>query len=206
MLETENHDTFVKIASVLWEIWFVQNMKIWEGNVVTPALAIGCSMNQINDWREAVKKFKALYQNNISSSGAIRVKEWQSPAVGGLKINVDAFIFPNADSFSFGMILRDHDSLFLGGRTSRFPGKVSVLEAEAVGMMETIVWASEFPDQPIVVESDAQLVISALQRQKLYHLEVGIVMEECQGVLSGWNNVQVAYVNRLANKAAHLLA
>lgn len=83
------------------------------------------------------------------------------------------------------MVLRDHDGLFLG-RTARFSGKVIVLEAEAVGMREALIWANELPCQPIIliiVESDSQLVINALQRNKLNHLEVGIVLEECQAVL-----------------------
>lgn len=29
-LETENHENLIKVASVLWGIWFVWNNKIWE--------------------------------------------------------------------------------------------------------------------------------------------------------------------------------
>ena len=83
---------------------------------------------------------------------------------------------------------------------------MTALEAEAVGMKEALVWASMFPDRPVVVESDAQVVVNAIQRHTLNHLEVGIVLQECQAVLSGRNNIRLVNVKRLANKAAHLLA
>lgn len=39
-------------------------------------------------------------------SEAIR---WKPPEVGSIKLNVDASFFPGANSFSVGMVIRDHE-------------------------------------------------------------------------------------------------
>lgn len=58
---------------------------------------------------------------------------------------MDALIFPEANSFSISMVLRDHNGQFSKGKVVRFLGCVLVFKAEAVGMQEALVWPSEIP-------------------------------------------------------------
>ena len=58
--------------------------------------------------------------------------------IGHLKLNVDASTYACSNSFSIGTILRDHNGLFLKRKTMKFPGKVQVFEAEAVGVYEAM--------------------------------------------------------------------
>lgn len=54
--------------------------------MVTPTLALGWSMKQINEWREAVKNFKIPSHNKTSSGGIDRANKWQCPEEGVLKL------------------------------------------------------------------------------------------------------------------------
>lgn len=83
---------------------------------------------------------------------------------------------------------------------------MSVLEAEAVGLLEALSWVPEITALPLVVEIDALLVVSAIRKKQRNHLEVGHVLEECSSILARRNNVSVVHVKKLANKVAHSMA
>lgn len=39
-LSCESHEVIIKIASVLWAVWFARNKKIWDVKVMTPSVAM----------------------------------------------------------------------------------------------------------------------------------------------------------------------
>lgn len=74
--------------------------------MLTPAVAIKWSLEQVVDRREVQKK------QLISSCESGRINQWSNvkwsaPATGGLKPNVDAFVYAGASSFSIGIILKE---------------------------------------------------------------------------------------------------
>lgn len=71
-------------------------------------------------------------------------------------------MFPDSNSFSIGMVLRDHKGHFLRGRTRRLSGRVKAFEAKAVGMFEALSWIKDLQGQDVIVESDSLLVVEAL--------------------------------------------
>ena len=111
-LQEDTHDHLVTIAAVLWGIWFARNKRIWEGKVMSPKLAVQGSYKQINEWKDSVKKFQVVSQTRCQRSTTGSIARWKCPAVGSLKVNVDASVFPGSDSFSIGIILRDHTGMF----------------------------------------------------------------------------------------------
>ena len=48
-------------------------------------------------------------QNQEVLQGEIK---WQPPDIGHLKLNVDVSIYAGSDSFTIGIILRNHNGLF----------------------------------------------------------------------------------------------
>ena len=95
------------------------------------------SSKQIVEWREAQKR-KNSTSSQQQSNTLKHANRWVAPDIGTLKINVDASVFEGADSFSVGMVIRNHQGLFIKGKTMRLPGKVTVLEAELVGVLEAL--------------------------------------------------------------------
>ncbi|XP_074347507.1 uncharacterized protein LOC141686368 [Apium graveolens] len=104
---------------------------------------------------------------------------WVAPAQGTLKIYVDASVIKGANFFSVGMVARDHQGLFMRGKTMKFAGQVSVLEAKMVGILEALIWFSDLPDQSIIVESDSMLSIQAITKAEHNQLEIGNLIEQC---------------------------
>lgn len=75
---------------------------------------------------------------------------------------VDVFVYECENCYVVGMAVRDHTMVFLRGKTMKFEGCVSVLEAELVGVLEAFLWTRELPAQPIIVETDSLLSVNAI--------------------------------------------
>lgn len=88
----------------------------------------------------------------------------------------------------------------------RFPGCLSVLEAEEVGILEALMWTESFLAQSIIVESDAQQGINAINGMVVNLLEQGDVVKHCRSILERKARVMVKYVRKHANKVAHSMA
>lgn len=59
----------------------------------------------------------------------------------------------------------------------KMAGHVSVEETEMVGILETLLWLSEFSEHEVVVESDFLLCVNAVNKPKHNHLEMGDLVE-----------------------------
>lgn len=133
---------------------------MWEGKLMPPGLTVEWSMKQINDRKEAMKTVIGPTINSGNKDGSASEIKWQCPDSGQLKINVDASIFPGSSFFTIGMVLRYQNELFVEGKNAKFSGCVTVMEAEAVGVYEALVWACSRTSQHVIVESDSQLVVN----------------------------------------------
>lgn len=93
--------------SILWEIWFARNQRLWKNKVITPSIAMSWSLKQVMDWTEANK---IRLQKGIKGlDGSVQQrKKWSLPAEGTLKLNVDVSIFSGAEYFLVEMITKDY--------------------------------------------------------------------------------------------------
>lgn len=55
-LSTKSNDNLIKIATVVWGVWWARNKRVWEGKVITPKLAMEWSCKQVADWRRIRRK------------------------------------------------------------------------------------------------------------------------------------------------------
>ncbi|XP_074346115.1 uncharacterized protein LOC141684873 [Apium graveolens] len=133
-LSTESGDSLVKIATILWAVWFARNQKIFEGKLLTPEFAMQWSSRQISEWQLAQRKHCPNIRPTRSSSNQ-EVNKWCPPATGELKVNVDVSVYEGEDFFSIGMVMRNHQGQYVKGKTVRFGECVSVMEAELVGKL-----------------------------------------------------------------------
>lgn len=113
-LETENQCTLIKVATVLWGIWLARNKVVWEKKYITPTLAMEWSSRHISEWKMAVQRFCKPSEGTNVRRGVSKVNRWKPPEEGQVKLNVDASVIEGADSFSIGMVIRDHCGVFLG--------------------------------------------------------------------------------------------
>ena len=104
------------------------------------------------------------------------------------------------------MILRDHDGNFIKEKTITSAGEVPVMEGEAWGFIEALMWLQTIPLLHVEVESDSPLVVNALKKKVECCFEVDFILRECLSMLQSRPDVSVLFVKKHANKAAHLLA
>lgn len=204
-LSTETHENLVTIATVLWSIWYARNKLTWENLKLSPSVVAEQGRKQVAEWTEVWKK------KQMTNAKKGRVHEqletrWTPPSTGSIKINVDASVFAWRNSYSIGMVARDQTEAFLKGKTMRFEGAVSVMEAESIGVLEAIGWSEDFADQHVIVETDSLLVVKALKEPGRFKLELGHIIDQCRYLLGRRSNLSVVFVRNQANKVAHKMA
>lgn len=201
----ESNENIIKIATVLWGVWFARNKRVWDHKRLTPAITVELSKNQISEWQQAMQ-MKQVGESGSPTTGVSSDTHWEAPNPGWCKPNVDASVFSGAESFSVGMVLRDEHGMFVTGKNMRVAGQIGVMEAEAVGVLEALSWIYEQGWQHVILESDSLQVVSALHHNIEYQLEVGNILDMCRAILRQMNSVIVCHVKKQANRVAHLLA
>lgn len=204
VLSTESEEKVRHIAIVLWGIWMARNRKVWDGNNLTPELAIQSSVRQVDQWREAqADKGKVTIRTSERQVGAV---QWKAPENGRVKINVDASVYAGIPHYGVGLIIRDHLGQFYKARVLRVGGEVTAFEAVTKGVLEALKWAVDLGLSHVEVESDSLLTVRHIREGNMNYLEVGRLLQECRNLLVSHPNFGVSHVRKQANKVAHSLA
>lgn len=132
--------------------------------------------------------------------------KWVAPNEDEYKMNVDASISAGLPYFMVGMVIRDHVGQFVQGRVVKFAGVVSVLEAEAMGILEALSWLRTLPTMRVLIECDSLTAVKAISTGVDYQVEVGHIIEACRSLLAQNQDVSVHFIRRQVNKVAHLMA
>lgn len=98
---------------------------------------------------------------------------------GELKVHVDASYFLGAEAFTVGMVIRDHNGVFIEGKCISLPCPITVVEAESIRVSEALLWVMKASYRRIIVESDSLLTVRALHGKSVNVLEIGHVIENC---------------------------
>lgn len=116
----ESETNMIKIATVLWRLWFARNNLVWEKKKLSPTAIVELSSKQIYEWQEDMKEKKERIvvrsQNKTVSNKATR---WEASEAGRLKLNIDASLFTGTNYFAISMVVKDEQGTFLAGKTLR---------------------------------------------------------------------------------------
>ncbi|XP_074373526.1 uncharacterized protein LOC141713854 [Apium graveolens] len=156
------------------------------------------------DWKEAQKK-RGITMSPIMNSAPHDPVKWEKPEAGWLKLNVDATVRTCDDSFSMGLVLRDHTGVFVACKTVRQPPLGTVIEAEALTILEGLQWILTLPHGGVYIESDSLTNVRALQCSRDNLLEVGYILDACRIILDSRPGYSISFVKRQANRVAHLV-
>lgn len=66
---TETEVKLVQIAKILWGIWFARNKKVWDGNIISPSIAMEISTKTVSDWRAAQSMVQGWFKEIHKSLG-----------------------------------------------------------------------------------------------------------------------------------------
>ncbi|KAL8116352.1 hypothetical protein AgCh_022741 [Apium graveolens] len=199
-LKKEEH---AEIVSLCWAIWNARNQVVWD-NKKSSVDGVLTSMRQYLAEYSKAQDFstQALYQFVEHGDGA---QVWVRPKIGAVKVTVDAEIFAESFSYGIGMLARNDMGEVIWGRSESYPGNVCADFAEAMVVKEALSWCKLNKWQEIVLESDCLSVVQALRCSITMRSPLGYIIRECREMLKELN-IEVFYIKRSANEAAHVLA
>ncbi|KAM6558367.1 hypothetical protein CsatA_027606 [Cannabis sativa] len=123
-----------------------------------------------------------------------------------VKINVDEAIFQEQNKFGFGCVTRDTNGMLLEAISASRFGVVKPEIAETIGIKEALSWIERKQWSSVVIETDALVVVQAINSSILMPSQFGLLVGDCRILLSSLNNISLKFVKRSANRVAHCLA
>ncbi|KAL6565896.1 hypothetical protein OROHE_004951 [Orobanche hederae] len=161
---------------------------------------------QLNQW-QARSKPEIASSSTVNNTGlSSRTENWQKPVIGELKCNVDATIFAEDNKFGVGACVRDENGVFRSAKTMWFYGSPSPLEAEAMGLLQSLRFIIEKNFTSVVIELDCQAVVNGITHNLYLNNDVGVILSLCKNILNQFPSYRISYIRRQANLVAHSLA
>jgi ribonuclease HI len=195
-----------KVAVLLWFAWQNRNNKVWNDTCLH-AQQIGHQAAQY--WLQWAAIHGLLFEQQRQAhpvSTATSITLWQQPPHGYYKCNVDASFYNLAGSTGWGWVLRDSHGGFKLAGSNIMPTTFSVLEGEALALVEAMEEVIQRGLPFVIFESDSKLVVDAIRSRQSGVSEFSLLISHIQSLLRLHNYFEVKYVRRQANKVAHYLA
>ena len=139
---------------VAWNIWWDRNKKIHGDSSGTLHDVLRLARQMMEDF---------LNLNHEQQASPQSPAWWHAPDNGILKANTDGATFENDGGLGIGVVIRDHNGNFIAGRSCRTQGNFSAEVIEALAIQEGCHLAQELDLHNIIIESDAQVIVQAIQ-------------------------------------------
>nr|XP_023872391.1 uncharacterized protein LOC111985003 [Quercus suber] len=196
----------VKKPNLDWELFAVKAWSLWNHrNVVKFG---GQCKNAARITKEVADYMKEFRQESHSPGKCpiIPKLQWTPPRKGWYKINLDGAVFNESGSCGVGVVIRNENGCLMGAMSKRCKLPLKALETEALAVQEGIGLAWDLGLKKIEIESDSQLVVSALTKADSVPWSISKVIEGVRLSLRCFKAWKVTHTCREANAAAHQLA
>uniref|UniRef100_A0A803P3E2 RNase H type-1 domain-containing protein n=1 Tax=Cannabis sativa TaxID=3483 RepID=A0A803P3E2_CANSA len=179
---TSDIDFICRATTLCWTLWKARNKVVWNKCNSTVKEVLATSSITLEHWRKAQDKsaLLSLSFNNSDEGGEL----WTPPATNNLKINVDAALFQQDNSYDYGLVARDHFGKFLEGKTCQCNGNYPAEVVEALGIKEALSWIKNKTWNNVELESDSLLSVQAIRSNQNVSSTFGIIIEDCRLLLS----------------------
>jgi ribonuclease HI len=195
-----------KAAVLVWFIWHIRNEKVWnDGN--TSAAQVGIQAAAY--WSQWAAVNGALHDQQQPVQQQVLAPnqtQWQQPAIGTLKCNVDASFFTANGATGWGWCLRDHRGRFKLAATNIIYSSYSVVEGEALALIDAMKEMVHRGHTSVTFECDSKIVVDAISSPHHGLSDFHILISHIKSLLSLHNYFEVKYIKRQANTVAHTLA
>ncbi|XP_030494627.2 uncharacterized protein LOC115710402 [Cannabis sativa] len=186
ILATGSEVVASEAAMLCWSIWNTRNEVQWQNKNRIALEVVRSARHVLGQWK--ITKFEspnALFATgDTTNSNCLR-----KPDVFTVKVNVDGATFEAHQKFGFGCVARDsHGKLIEAISGSRW-GCVSAEIAEVIGIKEAISWIKRKGWGAVVIESDALVVVQAINSSAHMPSQFGLLVEDFRTILSSLNNV-----------------
>lgn len=178
-----------------WTIWKARNDHHFNGKLADPTIAMQRAISSLLELTEAQGHDQSPWLDN-----AVRV--WNPPPPNKLKVNFDAGWTGNSET-GFGLIIRDHESRMMAATTHMEPFRLDPTVAEAMALRWCLSTIAELGLEDVLIESDSQMVIKAMQKQRSKP-DMEPIIQDFKFLAQTFSSISYSHVNRQANNAAHV--
>jgi ribonuclease HI len=194
------HDQQKQLAAMtLWSLWKSRNLLLWDDSDTTPILTITRAQDVLHEW-SCVQKAKHPTHHDD------QLPSWEKPPHGSIKCNVDAALLNGNSVMCYGLCFRDSSGNLLFGKSDFKLLSTTVLEAEAIGLLEALKMAISKGLCNVAFETDSKLLVDLLGNTNPPLNEIGDLVSECRTLLLSNPDYVVSFVRRQANRVAHNIA
>jgi ribonuclease HI len=130
---------------------------------------------------------------------------WRLPPKGTLQLNVDAHSLSDG-RWGLGLLLCRDDGSTVGAVTRIRTGSDDALLAEFMGLQEALALIHQWNLPKTITEMDGKTIVNAVKSNAQPRTDWGNIVKLCMKKMKERNNVEVVWVSRLGNMAAHELA
>nr|CAB3477240.1 unnamed protein product [Digitaria exilis] len=132
-------------------------------------------------------------------------KGWEPPREGWIKVNVDGSFVEQTGEAGVGVIARNWQGEVIFSAWRVIFRCASALEAEALSCVEGLRLATQWAQEPVVLEMDCKCVVEAMKSGE-GRSEVSFLIMEVKELTELIVNWEVVQVKRECNVIAHELA
>uniref|UniRef100_A0A803NJC2 RNase H type-1 domain-containing protein n=1 Tax=Cannabis sativa TaxID=3483 RepID=A0A803NJC2_CANSA len=198
----QNHDVATGLDSDFWTAFWKINVQL-KKNTVALDVVLSARSN-LYQWQSAQQnRFDPL----ISPFEIGKEEEhWTKLVANMVKINVDGAIFEAYNSFEFGFIARDSFGAIIEAVTSSKTSSASPEIVELIGIKDALSGIKTKGWSYVVLETDCLMAVQAIHNNTFLPSTFGMLVHDCQHLISQLSNVNLSFDKRSANKAAYFLA
>ena len=203
---SESRDISGRVALLLWQIWVARNDIIWNDAHHTSTSIGRAALDAWLQWQEVHKHPSPMVVQHGHNWVQDNISVWEKPSEMWLKCNVDAAFHDCNHLTSFVCCVRDSRGQFIHAQTKWQWENMTVLEGEAIALLDVIHFANVNRWDRVVFESDSTTLVQALSSpghgdSKFYAIVSSNIYQ-----LSLHFNFKVKFVRWQANMVAHTLA
>ncbi|KAK2637294.1 hypothetical protein Ddye_032086 [Dipteronia dyeriana] len=134
------------------------------------------------------------------------IVSWRPPLVGYFKINTDATLNSSDKILGIGMVIQDSGWRIMACLCGTAGGFYEPQIAEAKAILRGFRLALENGLYPVILESDALLVVNLIKAKEIPSSDVGVVIHDILELVENVGVFSCNFAPRLTNKVAHGLA
>jgi ribonuclease HI len=200
---TADRELAGRFATLVWTLWQNRNNKVWQGDQEC-SRRLGVKAHHY--WLEWVQVQNFQHQRAGRGDQLQQQSQWQKPPVGWFKCNTDAGFHDALNKTSAGWILRNNTGNFVMAGTAWYQGKCSIIEGEAMALLEAMKTMEQHGFSHVIYETDSKNVVDAIHNLRMGISEFSSIICNIRNVLVLNPNFVVKFVKRQANMVAHTLA
>ncbi|MCI12862.1 cytochrome P450, partial [Trifolium medium] len=150
-----------KAAMMIWILWQNRNNCVWNQEKEHGQQLGSKALSLWHEW----KAVQAVHNSDVHNIQQQQQQLWQAPARDKLKCNVDAGFHDGERKTSAGWCVRDCRGQFVLGGSSWIFGKCSVIEGEAIALLEAMKELQHRGFNSVIFETDALNIENAIRHR-----------------------------------------